>query len=102
MIDTHTSVAAYVCEQYRGKSGDSRKCLVASTASPYKFAKSVMMAIDGKYEASDDLELLDELHRVSGVDMPQAIQDILDAKVIHTLECDTDKMQETVKALLKH
>lgn len=102
VIDTHTSVAAYVCEQYRGKSGDSRKCLVASTASPYKFAKSVMMAIDGKYEASDDLELLDELHRVSGVDMPQAIQDILDAKVIHTLECDTDKMQETVKALLKH
>lgn len=101
VLDTHTAVAAHVCETYRSKSGDSRKCVVASTASPYKFAKSVMTAIDGKYKASDDLALLSELQEVSGVDMPQAIKDILDAKVVHTLECDADKMKDTVKELLK-
>ena len=50
VTDTHTAVAAHVCDQYRGKSGDSGKCVVVSTASPYKFAKSVMTAIDGKYK----------------------------------------------------
>ncbi len=100
VLDTHTAVAAYVCRQYRDKSGDGRKCVVASTASPYKFAKSVMTAIDGKYKAMDDLALLKELKTVSGVEMPQAIKDILDAKVLHTLECDADKMKETVKAFL--
>ncbi len=100
VLDTHTAVAAYVCRQYRDKSGDGRKCVVASTASPYKFAKRVMTAIDGKYKAMDDLALLRELKTVSGVEMPQAIKDILDAKVLHTLECDADKMKETVKAFL--
>lgn len=46
VMDTHTAVAAYVCAQYRKESGDGRKCLVASTASPYKFIHSVMTAID--------------------------------------------------------
>lgn len=100
VMDTHTAVAAYVCGQYRGKSGDSRKCVVASTASPYKFAKSVMTAIDGRYETEDDLALLNELEAASGVDMPQAVKDILDAKVLHTLECDKNQMRELVKRLL--
>ena len=100
VLDTHTAVAAYVCEQYQSKSKDLAKCVVASTASPYKFAKSVMTAIDGKYENAKDFELLNELESVSGVDMPQAIKDILDAKIVHTLECDSDKMKETVKTLL--
>ncbi len=100
VLDTHTAVAAYVCEQYQSKSKDLAKCVVASTASPYKFAKSVMTAIDGKYENVKDFELLNELESVSGVDMPQAIKDILDAKIVHTLECDSDKMKETVKTLL--
>lgn len=98
--DTHTAVAAHVCRQYRKESGDPRKCVVASTASPYKFAKSVMTAIDGKYGTEDDLALLKELQTVSGVGMPQAIKDILDAKVRHTLECDSKMMRELVKKLL--
>lgn len=46
VMDTHTAVAAYVCKKYREESKDTKKCLVASTASPYKFARSVMTAID--------------------------------------------------------
>ena len=59
-----------------------------------------MTAIDGKYGTEDDFALLEELKRVSGVDMPQAIRDILDAKVLHTLECDAGKMRELVERLL--
>ncbi|MEZ3485756.1 MAG: threonine synthase [Lachnospiraceae bacterium] len=101
VLDTHTAVAAHVCEQYRRKSGDSRKCVAASTASPFKFARSVLTAIDSKYEAMDDLALLYELQTVSGVDMPGAVREILDAKVLHTLECEAGQMKETVREVLK-
>ena len=100
VMDTHTAVAAHVCGQYRSRSEDARKCVVASTASPYKFVKSVMTAIDGKYQSEDEFALLEELKRVSGVELPQAIRDILDAKALHTLECDADKMKELVRDLL--
>lgn len=100
VMDTHTAVAAHVCGQYRAKSGDQTKCVIASTASPYKFVKSVMSAIDAENANADEFNLLPKLQEVSGVPMPQAIKDILDAKVLHDLECDEDKMKDTVKRIL--
>ena len=100
VMDTHTAVAAHVCGQYRAKSSDQTKCVIASTASPYKFVKSVMSAIDAENANADEFDLLPKLQEVSGVPMPQAIKDILDAKVLHDLECDADKMKETVKGIL--
>ena len=100
VMDTHTAVASHVCDQYREQSGDTTKCVIASTASPYKFVKSVMSAIDPENEKADEFDLLPKLQEVSGVPMPQAIKDILDAKILHNLECDADKMKETVKGIL--
>ena len=100
VMDTHTAVAAYVCDAYQKESGDKRKTVIASTASPYKFAKSVMTAIDARYEEQDEFELIDMLEFLSGVDMPKAIEEIKDANILHTLECDADKMEETVKTIL--
>ena len=100
VMDTHTAVAAHVCGQYRAKSGDQTKCVIASTASPYKFVKSVMSAIDAENANADEFDLLPKLQEVSGVPMPQAIKDILDAKVLHDLECDADKMKDMVKGIL--
>ena len=100
-MDPHTAVAAHVCEQYKKASGDTTKCLVASTASPYKFVKSVLTAIDGDaYSQKAELELLPELERLSGVEMPRAIRENLDAQVRHGRECDPDRMQETVEEIL--
>ena len=101
VMDTHTAVAAHVCGQYRAKSGDQTKCVIASTASPYKFVKSVMSAIDAENANADEFDLLPKLQEVSGVPMPQAIKDILDAKILHDLECDADKMKDTVKNILE-
>lgn len=99
VMDTHTAVAAHVCGSFKEANGAS-KCVIASTASPYKFVQSVMGAL-GKGESDDELKLLYELESISGVSMPQAVKDILDAKVLHRTECDADKMEETVKAILK-
>lgn len=100
VIDTHTAVAAYVCREYQQNSGDTAKCVVASTASPYKFVKSVMSAIDEKYAAQDEFSLLDELKQVSQTEMPNAIKEILDANILHTTECDADKMEASVREIL--
>lgn len=101
VLDTHTAVASYVCGQYRKETGDTRKCVIASTASPYKFVKSVMSAIDVKYEQVDELELLQMMPEMSGTEIPQAIREILDARVLHNIECDADKMKETVCRILE-
>ncbi|MBQ8267224.1 MAG: threonine synthase, partial [Clostridia bacterium] len=45
LCDTHTAVAVNAYEQYIEKTGDNRPVLIASTASPYKFAKSVISAL---------------------------------------------------------
>lgn len=100
VMDTHTAVAASVCAQYRRDSGDGRKCLVASTASPYKFIHSVMTAIDEKYASAEEFDLIDELSRISGTDIPKAIEEICSAQIRHTRECDAGRMEETVKEIL--
>ncbi|MGN1165194.1 MAG: threonine synthase [Lachnospiraceae bacterium] len=100
VMDTHTAVASHVCKKYKEMSGDDRKCVIASTASPYKFVKSVMTAIDGQYKDADEFELLGKLKEVSCTEMPQAIKDILDANILHRTECDTDQMEATVRHML--
>ena len=100
VIDTHTAVAAKVCKAYQEESSDAKKVVIASTASPYKFAKSVMTAIDANYGGVDDFDLIDSLEVISGVDIPNAVEEIRNADILHTRECDADKMEETVKAIL--
>lgn len=100
VIDTHTSVASAVYQKYVKETGDRTKTVIASTASPFKFTRSVMNAIDGKYDAMGDFELVDELSRIANVTVPQAIEDIRTAPVVHDVQCDVDKMKDTVKGFL--
>ena len=98
VIDTHTAVAAKVCKDYQKE--DAKKTVIASTASPYKFARSVMTSIDEKYDALEEFDLIGELEKVSCVTIPNAIEEIRNAQILHTKECDVDKMEETVKNIL--
>lgn len=100
VMDTHTAVASRVYRAYAEDSGDTRKTVIASTASPYKFAGSVMAAIDDKYKDVDELELIDELSRISATDIPEAIEEIRSSRIRHSDECGVDKMEETVKRIL--
>lgn len=100
VIDTHTAVADAVYRKYKAETGDTTKTIIASTASPYKFAGSVMPAIDKKYEGMEDFALLDELGRISGVGEPKAVTEIRTAPVRHTTVCDVCDMEKTVKQWL--
>ncbi len=101
VLDPHTAVASVVYGKYAAETGDTKKAVIASTASPYKFTRSVMNAIDAeKYRAMGDFELVDELCKISGVAVPNAIEEIRNAQIRHNTVCDADKMQDVVKQFL--
>lgn len=100
VLDPHTAVAASVYEEYRSKTGDERKTVIASTASPYKFAGSVLEAIDSGSTETDEFKRIDRLRELSGMEIPKAVEEIRNAPILHTRECDVQKMKETVKEIL--
>lgn len=99
IMDTHTAVAAHVYYEKARESGIPT--VIASTASPYKFTRSVTDSIDKeKYDKMGDFELVDELNRLSGVEIPAAIEEIRTAPVLHDTVCDKSEMQKTVEKIL--
>lgn len=100
VLDTHTAVASYVYRNYKKNTGDKCKTIIASTASPYKFTRSVMNAIDKKYDSMGDFELVDELSRISGTKVPNAIEEIRTAPVLHDTVVEVGGMKDIVKKFL--
>ena len=101
VIDTHTAVAAVVYDKYTRETADTTKAVIASTASPFKFTRNVMNSIDPKYDAMDDFTLVDELSKISGVSVPNAIEEIRTAKVLHDTVCEVEEMKSVVKRFLE-
>ena len=101
VIDTHTAVAAGVYGKYKAETGDETPTVIASTASPFKFAKSVMTAIDASYAKEDDFALIDKLSEISRVEVPRAVEEIRSAPVRHKTICAVDQMPQVVRDFLK-
>lgn len=100
VLDTHTAVASAVYQKYVADTKDETKTVIASTASPFKFTRSVMNAIDPKYDAMGDFELVDELSKIGNVAVPKAIEEIRTAPVLHDHVCDKTEMKAVVKQFL--
>ena len=100
IIDTHTAVAASVYKKYEKETGDTTKTVIASTASPYKFTRSVMEALGADTDGKDDFALADELSALSGVKLPQAVETIRTAPVLHNRVVDAPDMPKAVKDIL--
>lgn len=100
VLDTHTAVASAVYQKYVADTKDETKTVIASTASPFKFTRSVMNAIDPKYDAMGDFELVDELSRIANVAVPKAVEEIRTAPILHDHVCDKTEMKAVVKQFL--
>ena len=101
IMDTHTAVARQVYEKYKKQTGDQTKTVIASTASPYKFTRSVMTAIDQAFDRQDDFALVDELNKLSKVPVPAAIEEIRTALELHKKTCAVEQMEQVVKDFLR-
>ena len=96
VIDTHTAVAAASYDKYVKATGDTTKTVIASTASPFKFARSVMKAIDPVYAKEDDFKLIDILSKTANVEIPGAINEIRTSPVVHDTVVEISDMKKAV------
>ena len=100
IIDTHTAVAACVFNKYKNETSDDKTTVIASTASPFKFTRAVMGAIDVAYEDEEDFVLVDKLSELGQVAVPNAIEEIRKAPVRHDTVVDVADMCAEVKRFL--
>lgn len=96
VMDTHTAVAYASYEKYKNKTKDTTPMVIAATASPYKFAKDVMTALDKSNAKEDTFALMKKLEAVSKVPIPESIREIETKKVIHHHICEKENIKDFV------
>ncbi len=100
--DTHTAVGIKVYLDYAEKTGDSTKTIIASTANPYKFNKSVLEALcDGDFDSDDEFVLLNKLSQISGMQIPQSLSKLKEKEVRFTSSYSKECMKDAVSEFLK-
>lgn len=98
VLDTHTAVAWRALEKYRYLPEDSDTyTVVLSTASPFKFANSVLSAMEEEpVEAENPFDLLRQLSEKTGLKIPARMQALEDAEILHKEVVPAEKMELTV------
>ncbi len=76
LCDTHTAVAVNVYAAYKTKTGDDTPTVIASTANPYKFSKSVLSALEDHIQSADEFSMVEELHAKSGAPVPPQLANL--------------------------
>ncbi len=103
VIDTHTAVAKAVYDDYVKETGDKTKTVIASTASPFKFNQSVLIALGGHgaVAGKDEFTLLDDLSERSGMDIPKSLAELKNKPKLFGTVCEKEQMIEIVSDFLQ-
>ncbi|MEG0570255.1 MAG: threonine synthase, partial [Oscillospiraceae bacterium] len=101
LCDTHTAVAVSAYEEYKLKTGDNKKVIIASTANPYKFSQSVLSAITGEVSTADEYEQSEKLEQISKLPMPSQLSGLKTKPVRFPKSIDVQDMSAEVIAALK-
>ena len=99
VIDTHTAVAYNCLMKYKEKTADTTPSVVVSTASPYKFAGSVLEAL-GYERNTDEFEDIAKLSEISSVPVPKPIEKLKTAEIRHKSVCEKDEINKSVAEFL--
>ena len=100
VIDTHTAVAKKVYDDYKENTKDETKTVIVSTASPFKFADSVLSAIKDEVLSNNEFEMLDELSIASDLVVPGHLANLSNKPVIFTTTCEKEEMYDVVSQML--
>lgn len=101
VMDTHTAVAKASYDKYVSQTGDNTPNVIVSTASPYKFAKDVLKAIDSKYDGINPFEALYELEAISSTPIPEPIKGIDKREILHNSVINRNEIKSFVQNRLK-
>lgn len=94
--DTHTAVAWKVANAYRAATGDTHHMVIVSTASPYKFSKSVLDALHVDVSGLDVFAMLEKLEQINPVATPKGLASLQSKPVLHHAACDYERMGDGV------
>ncbi len=100
LCDTHTGVAVNVYRQYVAETGDTRPCVIASTASPYKFASAVLPAVNNGQAGDDEFAMLQKLSEVTGTTIPAPLATLKDRAVLHKSCVEKEEMSAFIRDFL--
>lgn len=95
LLDTHTAVAYKALEDYKTSTKDNTVSLVLSTASAFKFSKSVYEALFGDVKA-DEFELMEELSEKTKVNIPENLKNLKTKEIKHCEVCNVNEMDNYV------
>ncbi len=99
LCDTHTAVAVNVYERYARETGDNTPVIIASTASPYKFAPAVLNALGGN-ASEDGFAVMENLSKLTSTPVPAPLAELKTAQVLHKDSCAKDKMADFICSVL--
>ena len=101
-LDTHTAVGIKVYRDYAAKTGDRTCSVVEATANPYKFNSSVLEAIRGAeaLQGKDEFQILEELHRVTGMEIHPGLKNLDQKPVRHDRVCAKGEIRDVVAEIL--
>ncbi len=92
LADPHTCVAIGSLLKYRQDTGDNTVCVVASTASPYKFSKDVCLSLGADITSDEPAIILETLEKVSNTKAPAPLTNTLTKAVRFTDVCESAAM----------
>lgn len=97
LMDTHTSIAWASYQKCRktGEEWTKDKTVVLSTASPYKFTRSVLKAL-GEEECERDEDNMEKLEKVTGVEIPAPLKGIFSREIRHKDVIEVSDMKKYV------
>lgn len=99
VMDTHTAVAQAVYERYVAGTGDATVTLLASTASPYKFAADVYNSITGE-KCENAFDAAQKLSELADMPIPKSITDLREKPILHDLVLNKDELDKAVFKLI--
>ncbi|OJV63139.1 MAG: threonine synthase [Clostridiales bacterium 38-18] len=100
LIDPHTAVAYSVYKDYVKATGDHTHTLIAATASPYKFADSVLEALGHDATEGTPFDRIRKLSEITGTEIPKEIAALESAEVKHGGTIEKTEIRSTVAGLL--
>lgn len=101
LMDTHTAVGYVVLNKYKKETGDNKQALIASTASPYKFPKSICRALGIDVSNRSDFEILKLLNEETHVDIPNNLKNLESKNILHKDTCHKDYMKDVLIKFLE-
>lgn len=98
LIDPHTAVAYSVYEKYKEETKDETQTIIASTASPFKFPKTILQGLNVDISKFNDIEALNILSKKTNLPLPKSLKNLNKKTIIHNTICTKDEVLQAIES----